>query len=134
MNLIRCYLTNNRCYTNGATIKPRGVMVHSTGKNNPKIARYVQPSPDAANRESLLATIGTNRYANDWNNSGESVCVHAFIGRLSDNSVDAVQTLPWNLHGWHAGDGTSGKSANDTHISFEICEDDLTDATYFSQV
>lgn len=134
MKLIQCYLTNNRCYTIGATIKPRGVMVHSTGKNNPKIARYVQPSPDAANRESLLATIGTNRYANDWNNSGESVCVHAFIGRLADNSVGAVQTLPWNRRGWHAGDGTSGKSANDTHISFEICEDALTDATYFAQV
>ena len=134
MNLIRCYLTNNRCYTIGATIKPRGVMVHSTGKNNPKIARYVQPSPNTANRESLLATIGTNRYANDWNNSGESVCVHAFIGRLADNSVGAVQTLPWNRRGWHAGDGTSGKSANDTHISFEICEDALTDASYFAQV
>ncbi len=134
MNLIQCYLTNNRCYTIGATIKPRGVMVHSTGKNNPKIARYVQPSPNAANRESLLATIGTNRYANDWNNSGESVCVHAFIGRLADNSVGAVQTLPWNRRGWHAGDGTSGKSANDTHIAFEICEDGLTDATYFARV
>ena len=134
MNMIQCYLTNNRCYTIGATIKPRGVMVHSTGKNNPKIARYVQPSPNAANRESLLATIGTNRYANDWNNSGESVCVHAFIGRLADNSVGAVQTLPWNRRGWHAGDGTSGKSANDTHISFEICEDALTDATYFARV
>ena len=134
MNMIQCYLTNNRCYTIGATIKPRGVMVHSTGKNNPKIARYVQPSPNAANRESLLATIGTNRYANDWNNSEESVCVHAFIGRLADNSVGAVQTLPWNRRGWHAGDGTSGKSANDTHISFEICEDALTDATYFAKV
>ena len=132
--MIQCYLTNNRCYTIGATIKPRGVMVHSTGKNNPKIARYVQPSPNDANRESLLATIGTNRYSNDWNNSGESVCVHAFIGRLADNSVGAVQTLPWNRRGWHAGDGTSGKSANDTHISFEICEDALTDATYFAQV
>lgn len=134
MNLIQCYLTNNRCYTIGATIKPRGVMVHSTGKNNPKIARYVQPSPNAANRESLLATIGTNRYANDWNNSGESVCVHAFIGRLADNSVGAVQTLPWNRRGWHAGDGTSGKSANDTHISFEICEDALKSSAYFNQV
>jgi N-acetylmuramoyl-L-alanine amidase len=28
--------------------------------------------------------------------------------------------------GWHA-----GSSANDTHIGFEICEDNLTDKEYF---
>jgi len=31
--------------------------------------------------------------------------------------------------GWHA-----GSKANDTHIGFEICEDDLTDRQYFEEV
>ena len=45
----------------------------------------------------------------------------------------AVQTLPWNRRGWHAGNGSSGRSANDTHISFEICEDGLDDPDYFAR-
>jgi len=47
--------------------------------------------------------------------------------------VAAVQTLPWDHRGWHVGDGQSGRSTNDTHISFEICEDELTDPVYFQQ-
>ena len=45
------------------------------------------------------------------------------IGKLADGTVTTYQTLPWDHRGWHA-----GGSANDTHLSFEICEDDLTDA------
>jgi N-acetylmuramoyl-L-alanine amidase len=37
--------------------------------------------------------------------------------------------LPWNHRGWHAG-GT----ANNSHIGFEICEDNLADASYFNSV
>ena len=134
MNMIQCYLTDNRCYTIGATIKPRGVMVHSTGANNPLVARYVQPADNDPNRDKLLSEIGRNRNQNDWNNPDMDVCVHAFIGKLADGSVGTVQTLPWNRRGWHAGTGTSGGSANNTHIAFEICEDALTDATYFGKV
>ena len=134
MNLIQCYLRGNDCYTTGRTITPKGVMVHSTGANNPKVARYVQPSDNDPNKAQLLKTIGTNKNANDWNHGGLDVCVHAFLGKLADGGVGTVQTLPWDHRGWHAGNGTSGKSANDTHISFEICEDALTDADYFQKV
>ena len=134
MNLIRCYLSDNDCYKAWRTITPKGVMVHSTGANNPLVARYVQPSDNDPNRASLQATIGGNRNANDWNNPGLDVCTHAFIGKLADGSVGTVQTLPWNHRGWHAGTGTSGGSANNTHIAFEICEDDLTDEGYFRKV
>ena len=80
-----------------------------------------------------MAALGANSNANHWNRPGLDVCVHAFVGRLADGSVAAVQTLPWDHRGWHAGTGTSGRSANDTHISFEICEDGLTDPIYFRQ-
>ena len=134
MRLIKCILTANDCYKAGRTINPKGVMVHSTGANNPLVARYVQPSNNDPNRDSLQATIGGNRNNNDWNNPGLDVCTHAFIGKLADGGVGTVQTLPWNHRGWHAGTGTSGGTANNTHIAFEICEDDLTDEGYFRKV
>ena len=134
MRLIKCMLTANDCYKAGRTITPKGVMVHSTGANNPLVARYVQPVEGQKDEAQLKAEIGGNRNANDWNNPGLDVCTHAFIGKLADGSVGTVQTLPWNHRGWHAGTGTSGGSANNTHIAFEICEDDLTDEGYFRKV
>lgn len=139
MDLLKCLLTANRCYKTNRTIKPKGIMVHSTGASNPMVRRYVQPlANDVANiyepdRVALLKILGINRNHNDWNRSNIDACVHAFVGKLDDGSVAVVQTLPWNHRGWHAGTGTSGRSANDTHISFEICEDNLTDEQYFKQ-
>ena len=133
MRLLSCLLTANRCYHAGRVIKPKGVMVHSTGANNPNLRRYVQPVSTTPDRAGLLARLGTNPNGNHWNRAGLSVCVHGFIGKLADGSVAAVQTLPWDRRGWHAGDGSSGKSANDTHISFEICEDGLDDPDYFAR-
>ena len=134
MRLIKCMLTANDCYKAGRTITPKGVMVHSTGANNPLVARYVQPVEGQSNEAQLKAEIGGNRNANDWNHPGLDVCTHAFVGKLADGGVGTVQTLPWNHRGWHAGTGTSGGSANNTHIAFEICEDDLTDGGYFRKV
>ena len=134
LNLTQQFLTENDCYRAGRTITPKGVMVHSTGANNPLVARYVQPVEGQSNEAQLKAEIGGNRNANDWNNPGLDVCTHAFVGKLADGGVGTVQTLPWNHRGWHAGTGTSGGSANNTHIAFEICEDDLTDEGYFRKV
>lgn len=123
MNLIKVILTNNECYQRGRTIRPRGIMWHSTGCNNPTLKRYVQPDVEG---------IGKNKYHNDWNRPGLYVCVHAFIGKLENGEVAVVQTLPWNHRGWHAGSGKNG-SANNTHISFEICEDDRHNEAYFRE-
>ena len=109
-------------------------MVHSTGANNPNLKRYVQPLKSSHIYSSSIKQIGTNQNGNSWNRSGTNACVHAFIGKLANGSIATAQTLPWNHRGWHAGIGTSGKSANNTHISFEICEDGLSDRTYFNKV
>ncbi len=134
MKLLKCILTENDCYQTKRTIQPRGVMVHSTGANNPTLRRYVQPAVGDPKRDTLLNTLGINKNGNHWNRAGIDACVHGFIGKLADGSVAAAQTLPWTHRGWHAGDGTSGRSANDTHISFEICEDGLTDPAYFKLI
>ena len=127
MNLHKLILTNNACYKAGRTITPRGIMVHSTGANNPNLKRYVGPDD---------GLLGKNQYNNHWNTDkpgGRQVCVHAFIGKLANGMIATYQTLPWNMRGWHCGSGSQG-SGNDTHISFEICEDNLSDAAYFNAV
>lgn len=135
MKLITCLLTKNRCYTAGKKIKPKGVMVHSTASNNKKISRYVQPLKDYVNYDKLMNLLGKNKYGNHWNRSVITLqkCVHAFIGELADGSIATVQTLPWDHRGWHGGKGSKG-SVNDTHIGFEICEDNLKSKDYFDKV
>ena len=133
MRLLQCFLTLNACHKAGKRFKPKGVMIHSTGANNPNVKRYVQPAADDPAGAELLKQIGVNRNGNDWNNTKREVCVHAFIGKLADGTIGTVQTLPWNIRAWHSGRGVKG-SANDTHIGFEICEDGLADRTYFNAV
>ena len=123
MNLNKLIFTENACYKAGRKITVKGIMVHSTGANNPWLKRYVGPDD---------GKLGKNQYNNHWNTyhpGGREVCVHGFIGKLADGSVATSQTLPWDHRGWHA-----GGSANDTHIGFEICEDGLSDKTYFNKV
>ena len=98
---------------------PRGVMIHSTGANNPNLRRYVQPDD---------GILGANPNNNDWNRPGLDVAVHAFIGLTQAGEVAAYQILPWEYRAWHC-----GGSGNDTHLSFEICEDDLEDEDYFEK-
>ena len=116
MRLYTQLLTHNSCYIKGEHIKPRGVMVHSTGAANPWLRRYVDPDDGRLGEPS----------SRHWNQSGVGACVHAMIGKAADGSVAVYQTLPWTMRGWHC-----GRSGNDTHISFEICEDKLADKGYF---
>ena len=134
MNLLKCILTENDCYKTNEWIAVKGVMIHSTGANNPPLKRYVQPLETDPNYDELISLIGYNRNANDWNRPDTNACVHGFIGKLADGSIASIQTLPWAMRGWHAGSGTTRPSANNTHISFEICEDGLDDPEYFRKV
>lgn len=98
---------------------PRGIMVHSTGANNPNLRRYVQPDD---------GILGVNSNQNDWNRPGLEVCVHAFLGLTQAGEVAAYQILPWEYRAWHC-----GGDANNTHLSFEICEDNLRDRAYWEK-
>lgn len=131
MNLHTLLLTNNECYKYGKKMTIKGIMVHSTGANNPNLKRYVGPDD---------GLLGENIYKNHWNQArpeGKQICVHAFIGKLANGEVATYQTLPWDIVGWHSGSGSLGsaKNANNTgYIGFEICEDDLSDCDYFNKV
>lgn len=123
MEIKQCYLTKNDCYQVGRQIKPVGIVVHSTGANNPNLRRYVQPDD---------GLLGKNVNHNDWNRSGLQVCVHAFIGKDQNGIVRIYQTLPWTYRCWGCGSGKFG-SYNNSHIQFEICEDALTDQAYYQE-
>ena len=123
MRLRRQYLTRNDCFLAGRIITPRGVMIHSTGADNPRVSRYVPGNEE----------LGRNSSGNHWDRPGLDKCVHAFVGRFAGGEVGIVQTLPWDCRGWHCGRGPLG-SGNDTHIGFELCEDDLADKDYFRAV
>lgn len=145
MVLKQCILTRNDCYTKGTKMiggKPTGIVVHSTGANNPNLKRYVQPLPTDKDYNTIMADLGDNVYDNDWNKSykaGETnrqVCVHAFIGKNAAGNIETYQTLPFDICCWGVGGGAKGSYNNNpqARIQFEICEDGLTNRTYFNAV
>ena len=122
MTLYQCLLEKNPCLLAGRALTPRGIVVHSTGANNPTLKRYVQPhaaqtqgmarllpDPKDLTRQELLSLLGVNTGGNDWNRPvSPAVCVHGFVGRRSDGTVAAVQTLPWDVRSWGSGSGPKG--------------------------
>ena len=148
MRLLQCIFYNNRCYQAGAAMVPTKIVLHTTAANNKKLSRYVQPHDGQSagmgevvpgsrifTREEMMALLGTNKYANDWNRpcdaSGAklSKCVHAFVGLLADKSIATVQTLSWDMQCWGVGKGSRG-SYNTCALQFEILEDDHSDGDY----
>ena len=128
-----CMQTTSTCYQQTSKMTIKGILWHSTGANNTTIKRYVQPSDNDPNRNTLLAKIGTNIGRNDWNHINMQAGLNAWVGTLADGSVAAVQTMPWDYKPWGCGSGNRG-SCNNGWIQFEICEDNLTNKDYFEKV
>ena len=94
MKLIQCILTDNDCFRTKRGIKPKGVMVHSTGADNPTLRRYVQPVKGGdGDYAALMAQLGRNKNGNHWNRPGLDVCVHGFIGKLADGYKATIRKL-----------------------------------------
>lgn len=93
MKLVRSYMKNCPCYKEYEIIKPKKLMLHSTGTPQPSAKVWIR----------IFGAASYNRAS-----------IHGFIDA---NTGVAYQTLPWNINGWHA-----GGSANHTHIGVEMCE------------
>lgn len=92
----RSYITRSDCYQAGRSITPQGIMLHSTATPG------------------VMAEAMRER----WDRSGVEEAVHAVI-----DGSHTIQLLPWTHRAWHAGTPKGGGvSANNTHISVEICE------------
>lgn len=128
-----CMQTNSTCYKGTRKMKVKGILFHSTGCNNPNIKRYVQPTDGVSGYNKMISIIGKNTSRTDWNHIERQAGLNAWIGKLEDGTVAAVQTMPWNYRPWGCGSGNRG-SCNDGWIQFEICEDSLNNKDYFLAV
>lgn len=54
MNLHKLIFTENACYKAGRKITVKGIMVHSTGANNPWLKRYVGPDDGLLGKNQYL--------------------------------------------------------------------------------
>lgn len=106
-------------------MRPVGILVHSTGANNPWLRRYV----DAP------AVLGVNPNGNHWNKDSATKCMHAFIGKDIHGRVAVAVTLPYQVASWGCGSGVNGSYNRDPtgHIQFEICEDGLNNEAYYKE-
>ncbi len=124
MNIIKAYAIKNPCYLAAQPMIPQGIVVHSTGANNPNLKRYVD-APDE---------VGKNTAGNHWNKPGKKVCVHAFIGYDKNMAVRVAELLPLDVCAWGVGKGKKGSYNYDPpHIQFEICEDGKRDVIYYEK-
>ena len=128
LDIIKAHAVNNLCYIAAQKMVPKGIVVHSTGANNPYLKRYVDAPEE----------VGVNKYGNHWNTArpgGRKVCVHAFIGYDKDGQIRVAELLPLDICCWGVGSGKNGSyNYNPAYIQFEICEDNLTDRTYYEKV
>lgn len=117
--------TKNPCFRKGRPMRPVGILVHSTGANNPWLRRYV----DAP------AVLGVNPNGNHWNKDSATKCMHAFIGKDINGRVAVAVTLPYQVASWGCGSGVNGSYNRDPtgHIQFEICEDGLNNEAYYKE-
>lgn len=127
LEVIRAHAVKNLCYISARKMSPKGIVVHSTGANNPNLKRYVD-APDK---------VGKNLFKNHWNMAkpgGRKVCVHAFIGYDINKQIKVAEILPLDICAWGVGSGKKGSYNYDpAHIQFEICEDNLKDKEYYKK-
>ena len=104
---------------------PAGIIIHSTGANNPNLKRYVN-APEIC---------GENPYKNYFDRADSDVCPHAVIGKDKNGEVKAAKLLPWNVCCWGCGSGSKGSyNYAPAYIQIEIAEDALNDRAYFEEV
>ena len=106
------------------TGSPAGIIIHSTGANNPNLKRYVNASE----------ICGENPYKNYFDRPDSNVCPHAVIGKDKNGEVKAAKLLPWNVCCWGCGSGSKGSyNYAPAYIQIEIAEDALNDRAYFEE-
>ena len=91
-------------YYKGSTIKPVGIVVHSTGANNPTARRYVNAPMQ------LGANPNGNWFGSPKGAGGDPTALpHRVIGLgKDDKTVVVCQILPWTAHCQGCGSGRYG--------------------------
>lgn len=119
-----CMMTQSTCYKGTTQATPVGILWHDTAGGNPELCRYVQPDDNDPKKQELIAKIGKNAYANDWNHIERAAGLNCWVGKLANGEVATVQTMPWNYRPWGCGSGAKGSCNGTTGgkmwIQFEI--------------
>lgn len=124
LKIIKSYFEKHPCFNKKRKpIKPRGVLVHSTGSVNRELRRYVDCEEH----------LGRNQYNNHWNKETATKSVHAFIGYDKNKDVIVAETLPHDIACWGCGGGSKGSYNYNPHayLQFEICQGSNDDAEYY---
>lgn len=120
---------NSICYKENRPMpggKPGGIVVHSTGANNPNAKRYVN-APDICGEN-----IYKNWFGGPAANTTAVPMPHGVIGKDKNGDVKVFQILPYDRCCWGCASGKNGSyNFNPAYIQFEICEDALKDQKYF---
>ena len=123
----KAYARNNGAFRAARPMpsgSPEGIIIHSTGANNPNLRRYVN-APEVC---------GENPYKNYFDRGDSDVCPHAVIGLDKSGEVRAAKLLPWNICCWGCGAGSKGSyNYSPAYIQIEIAEDGLADREYFDR-
>lgn len=110
-----CISDYSGAYKANRRIKPRGIVIHSTGAENPNLKRWVF-APD------IVGENPNNNYFSGKNDTRE-VMPHAVFGYNDKKEEYAIcHILPYDYRCWGCGSGSKG-SYNDSHIQIEIAED-----------
>ena len=121
------YARNNGAFKTARPMpsgSPAGIIIHSTGANNPNMKRYVN-APEVC---------GETPYKNYFDRAESDVCPHAVIGLDKSGEVRAAKLLPWNICCWGCGSGSKGSyNYSPAYIQIEVCEDALNDRAYFEE-
>lgn len=89
MNLHKLILIENACYKAGRKIAVKGIMVHSTGANNPTLRRYVGSDG---------GLLGKNQYNNHWNQYKPDVATaKAGMGQRSGTAMTSAERSSGNV-------------------------------------
>lgn len=106
--------TYSGAYQANRRIKPKGIVIHSTGAENPYLWRWVNDPINA----------GSNSSANYFGgeNDDRQVTPHAVFGLDINRDCAVIKILPYDYRCWGCGHDVNG-SYNDSHIQIEIAED-----------
>ena len=123
-------MKNTLNYKIARKMDPCGIILHSTGFNNPYLKRYVQTENKSS---SLFNLLGNNKYKNDWNSIKTAAIPHIIVGKFENENIGSIQLLPWTYQSKKSGVGRKG-SCDNGWIQIELCEDNLKDEKYFQEV
>ena len=103
----------------------KGIVIHSTGFNDPNLKRYVD-HPQA---------VGYNKEGNHWNQRGDFKMAHIFVGYDKNKNIAMVNTISYEISCFACGKGINGSYdlSPNGHLQIQICEDSMEDEVYFKE-